>query len=181
MTKVVISLYGGPGTGKSTTAALLFSRFKNKGLNTELVTEYVKGWVYDERTPCMYDQFYFFAKQLRREYSLFNHIDYIITDSPILMCCYYTKLYGTPEESECFKNMAKTYFKRCENDGVVHKHVFLNRIKEYNKVGRYQTEEEAVKMDSQIEDFLKECGVEYIKIDAVESAIDKFDQFCFQK
>ena len=36
----VINLYGGPGTGKSTTAAALFALIKREGYNVELVTEF---------------------------------------------------------------------------------------------------------------------------------------------
>lgn len=167
MTKI-ISLYGGPGIGKSTTAANLFVTLKNKGLNTELVTEYVKQWVWDNRNPVMFDQYYFFAKQSRKEYSLFNKVDYIITDSPIAMCCYYSKLYGTKEESECFKVMLKTYLNSCKLNGAEHIHYLLERTKPYNQIGRFQTEERSVEMDKEIEYYLNEVGIEYKKIKEYE-------------
>lgn len=163
MTKI-ISLYGGPGIGKSTTAANLFVTLKNKGLNVELVTEYVKQWVWDNREPVMFDQFYFFAKQSRKEYSLFNKVDYIITDSPIAMCCYYSKLYGNQDENECFKMMLKTYFNRCKLENSEHVHYLLQRTKPYNEVGRFQKEERSIEMDKEIEDYLNEVGIDYKKV-----------------
>ena len=45
----VINLFGGPGCGKSTTAADLFARMKLRGLSVELVTEYAKDVVWDEK------------------------------------------------------------------------------------------------------------------------------------
>jgi adenylylsulfate kinase-like enzyme len=41
----VINLFGGPGTGKSTLAAALFTDLKMKGINAELVTEFAKDLV----------------------------------------------------------------------------------------------------------------------------------------
>lgn len=178
--KKVINLYGGPGTGKSTVAALLFAKFKNMGLNTELVTEYVKGWVYDNRTPVMYDQYYFFAKQMRREYSLFNHIDYIVTDSPMLMNGYYSSLYGTKEEGELFEKMCKTYFKRCKTeDNVEHIHIFLKRVKPFNQIGRFQNEERSKEMDLEIFNYLTNINIPLISIDANEESIDKIIEKIF--
>ena len=43
MKTLVINLIGGPGCGKSTIAAELFSRLKKMGVTCELVTEYIKG------------------------------------------------------------------------------------------------------------------------------------------
>lgn len=42
MKQKVINLYGGPGTGKSTTAAMLFAKMKLAGFNCEYVPEFAK-------------------------------------------------------------------------------------------------------------------------------------------
>ena len=44
----VINIFGGPGTGKSVTAAKLFAELKIQNKNCELITEYAKELVYDE-------------------------------------------------------------------------------------------------------------------------------------
>ena len=38
----IVNLYGGPGTGKSTTAAALFAEMKIRGVNCEYIQEYAK-------------------------------------------------------------------------------------------------------------------------------------------
>jgi ABC-type multidrug transport system ATPase subunit len=63
----IINLFGGPGSGKSTTAAYLYAGLKNQGVNAELIREYVKDWAYESRTVGVFDQLYFFGKQVRRE------------------------------------------------------------------------------------------------------------------
>jgi len=55
----VINLWGGPGTGKSTSAAHLFGMAKIAGVNAELVQEYVKSWAWEGRTIHSFDQLYF--------------------------------------------------------------------------------------------------------------------------
>ena len=65
--KVIVCLYGGPGTGKSTTGAALYARFKQADYNAEMNREYIKEWVWEGREVKPGDQTYFFAKQARKE------------------------------------------------------------------------------------------------------------------
>ena len=39
---MIINLFGGPGTGKSTGAAYIFAKLKMCGVNCELITEFAK-------------------------------------------------------------------------------------------------------------------------------------------
>lgn len=82
-----VCLYGGPGCGKSTLAAWLFSQVKiqRPTAQVELVSEYIKDWAWDKRVPKSWDQFYVFAKQLNREDKVLRHGVHVITDSPLLM------------------------------------------------------------------------------------------------
>ena len=45
----IINIYGGPGVGKSTGAAMIFAKMKMLGINCELVTEYAKTLTYEKR------------------------------------------------------------------------------------------------------------------------------------
>lgn len=144
---LVINLYGGPGTGKSTTATGVFNLLKKAGVNAEYVQEYVKQWAWEERKPVREDQFYFFGKQARKEYSLFKNCDVIVTDSPVTLCAYYAKHFGTQEQSDLFQNMAKVYYDMVQNQGHEYIHVWLNRVKGFNPKGRFQTEEQAREID----------------------------------
>ena len=84
----IINLYGGPGTGKSTSAAYFYYLLKAQGKNVELVREYVKDWAWEGRKISTYDQIYFLGKQVRRESMLYGKVDWIVTDSPIMMNLY---------------------------------------------------------------------------------------------
>ena len=45
----VVNLFAGPGSGKSTTASGLFHLLKLDNKKTELVTEYAKDAIYEQR------------------------------------------------------------------------------------------------------------------------------------
>lgn len=166
---LVINLYGGPGTGKSTGAALLFAAMKNAGLNAELIQEYVKGWAWEGRHPTPLDQFYFFGKQSRKEYVLFNKVDQIITDSPLSLCAFYATLYGTEQQKVIFPEMVKSYYSIAKGEGHEYIHVWLNRVKPYNPKGRFQNEAEANAIDGQMKTYMKDV----LKLDMIETNGDE--------
>lgn len=172
MTKI-ISLHGGPGTGKSTTAAKTFALLKEQQENAELVSEYVKQWAWEKRVPVNYDQFYFFGKQTRKEYSLFGKVDYIVTDSPIVMSGMYAQMYGTPHQAVLFRSMVLTYLDMVKASGHEHIHVFLNRVKKYNPAGRYQTEDQAKDIDLKVRQYLTELGIDCVEVAGDENAHDR--------
>lgn len=166
----IVNLYGGPGSGKSTTASDLFSLLKKAGINAELVQEYVKQWAWEGRKPVSYDQFYFFGKQSRKEYSLFDKVDVIVTDSPMAINGYYAQHFGSPQQGALFRNMLLEYLRMCEKDGHTHHHVFLTRVKDYNPKGRYQTLEQAMEIDQNLRRYLGETGISFDRIDGDDDA-----------
>jgi len=81
-----ICLFGGPGCGKSTTAAYVYSQLKRLGCSVELIQEYVKAWAYEKREVTSFDQVYLLAKQIRMEdLALRNGVKFVVTDSPVYM------------------------------------------------------------------------------------------------
>lgn len=144
----VVNIFGGPGTGKSTTAAYLFHELKCAGADVELVTEYAKDMVWEKRTNILSDQVYIAAKQNRRMERLVDQgIDVAITDSPLIMGC----MYRPVDYFTFFEPLVAEIFKSYPNS----LNLYLNRGFEYNPVGRYQTADEAMEIDQQIIILLK--------------------------
>lgn len=140
---IVINLFGGPGSGKSTTAAGIFFKLKLMGVNCELVTEYAKDMVWREMSQSAFeDQLYITAKQNHRLERLRNKVDIAITDSPLLLSLIYSEenyLEGK------FKDMVSSLWNKYENYNF-----FIVRRKKYNPIGRNQTEKESDKISLDI-------------------------------
>lgn len=173
--KKVICLYGGPGSGKSTTAAGLFYRLKLMGYNCELNREYVKDWVWEGRKIAEGDQTFFFAKQSRKERILIrNGLDFIITDSPLILTHFYGLKYDWMEQNfNTSEIMLKHHHEYCKKYGYTIDHFFLFRHKKYNPAGRYQTEDEAKQYDIEIKALLDAKGIKYANIEGVETSVDE--------
>lgn len=156
---LVVNLYGGPGTGKSTNAARLFTMLKDEGIEVELVTEYAKDLVWEDRMKTLDNQLYVFAKQHHRINRLLGKVDVIITDSPLLLSVLYGRLNNNI--SETFEKLV------CEVHSEMNTlDVFLNRVEPYNPNGRLQTEEEAKKIDATTKNLLEEyCLVSWYEFE----------------
>ena len=155
-----ICLYGGPGSGKSTTAAGVFHALKMRSFNVEHVPEYIKNWAYEGRAPKSFQQLYVFAKQLNREDVLFPHVDMIVTDSPLLMNTVYSKKYNFPGWKQLV-DLSMLY--EAEFPGL---HIFLDRKNiSYKSEGRYQDLAGALEIDELVLEVLQE-HVGFEKVDA---------------
>lgn len=148
-----INLFGGPGTGKSTLAGWLFYELKHAKYPVEIVTEYVKHWVYGKREIKNFDQVYLFAKQQQEELRFINNgVKHIVTDSPCLLPAIYSKLSsyeGNQLIADHIGAISHIYDKLfpCIN-------IFLTRNPDYYDTrGRYQDLAEAQKVDNIVMQF----------------------------
>lgn len=160
----VINLYGGPGTGKSTTAADLFAKMKWNNINVELVNEYAKEITWEKRFEILEDQFYITAKQNRKLTRIKNQVEWAITDSPLLLALAYAKPDYLPNY---FKPVIKELYDTYDNVNI-----FLIREKPYHAVGRSQTEDEARGIDQWVKEFLIGNGYMFHEVVANEHARD---------
>ena len=171
----ILSLYGGPGSGKSTSAAFMFAMFKHAGTNAELVREYVKdNWAWEKRPIGEFDQLYFLAKQMRREYTLLDKVDFVVTDSPVWMASYYAEKYCEAYIRHSVLSSALGYYEQTKKRGHRHVHVWVKRSKPYNPAGRYQTETEARAIDGELRAFLEERGIPLVEVSSDPESLTEF-------
>lgn len=172
-TQRIICLHAGPGTGKSTTLAGLFYHLKLRDFNCEMIREYIKDWVWEERPVKEGDQTYFFSKQSRKERIYIQQgLDFVITDSPLLLTHFYGMKYDPMEQDHnTSRMMLEHHHEFCKKYGYKVEHFFLNRVKEYNPAGRFQTEKQAKVLDGEIKAMLNDFGIKYKEIVADETAV----------
>lgn len=162
----IINLYGGPGTGKSTTAAQIFAELKKRGINVELVTEFAKDLTWHERHKTLTDQLYILGKQHHKIFMLKDKVDYIITDSPLFLSAYYNEFVCAEPLPETFRNLVIDLWWTYDSIDI-----FLTRSKAYNPKGRNQTEEEAVKIDTTLKAMMKGVGIPFIECGTTDTDI----------
>lgn len=160
----VINLLAGPGSGKSTTAAGLFFKMKLAGYKVELVTEVAKDYTYEQRDEILGNQLYLLAKQDQRQRRLLGHVDYIITDSPLLFGWIYVKgVYDVPWFRSAVLGVYNTY------DNI---NFLIKRVKPYAQYGRSQTEDQAREKDKEILNLLRRYTIPYIAVNGDATAPD---------
>lgn len=154
---LIINLFGVPGAGKSTGAAYIFSQLKMKGINTELITEYAKDKVWEQNTEAFKNQAYLFGEQSYKMSICFGKVDVIVTDSPLPLSI----MYNTDSRlTENFNKSVMDVFNSYNN-----KSYLLKRVKPYNPVGRYQTEEESDALGKDVIDLLYNRNIAYTEVD----------------
>lgn len=157
MTKV-INLFGGSGIGKSTTAAHLFAEMKYRGLHCELVREYVKSWAWENKPIGPFDQMYLLGKQSKYESILYGKVDYIVTDSPLLMCPIYERYYSG---KDCVGPAAVNFLEDAKSKGVHHLNFLLKRFAEFDTRGRFETAEQAQAVDVAVKNYLEQNNIDF--------------------
>jgi len=152
----VINIFGGPGTGKSVTAAKVFAELKMQNKNCEYVTEFAKDLVYNESYRELSHQEWIFANQHHRMYRLRDKVDYIVTDAPLFNSIVYS---GKGEEHKDFHKYVFSVFSRYDNLNV-----YLERETIYQQQGRYQDEAGAKKIDDEVLTLFDYFNVNFVKI-----------------
>jgi len=164
---LVVNLYGGPGTGKSTTAALVFGLLKQRGITAELAPEVAKDFVWEQRERTLENQVYIFGKQYHRIWRLVGQVDVVISDGPLLLSLYYARnVVGGPEVAA----LAKIAHASMNNLDI---YLTRNNVNHpYDTSGRYQTLQQAEKVDREIRKTLDDAGCSYIEVEMGDGAAE---------
>jgi hypothetical protein len=144
----VINLLGGPNCGKSTVAAELYAQMKRKHMNVEMVREVAKEWAWEGKKIGPFEQIAIIGEQIKRESSLFGKVDYIVTDSPVVLGAFY---FEHNHKQKFMGEMVYDYYKFAKSKDIKFEHYIIPRTDEpYNQIGRFETEEQAKDIDSAI-------------------------------
>lgn len=165
---IVINLFGAACSGKSTLAAEIFYQLKKAGKNTELALEFVKDSVYDGNPYPFQDQIYVFANQLKKLRQFNGKVDYVVTDSPLLL----SHIYAGEKESAEFHMLIDAEWKKYHNINFFLNHQNLSYVSE----GRLDTYNDRDKISNSILIILSLFHDSYKKI-SVNTKIEDIMQY----
>ena len=141
----LVNLFGGPGSGKSTAAANIFSSLKSRHIKTELVGEFAKELIYLGNEIQLVNQVFIMGSQYRKQKDLERYgVDIAISDSPLQLQLTYCR------DKAYYKELTALVDKLQEEFSNIN--VFINRVAPYQVHGRMQSEKEADKLSSIIWD-----------------------------
>lgn len=151
---LVVNFFAGPGAGKSTLAAGLFSYLKMKDYNAELVQEHAKEWAWEKRP--IYCQAQVFGEQLARQERLKRAgLEVIVTDSPLLQSLAYV-----PESYPyAWNDVVIGLYKQFDNINF-----FIERTKKFNPEGRYHNLEQSQKIDQDTIELLESHNIPFLPV-----------------
>ena len=170
-----INCIAGPCSGKSTTASHIFSEFKKRNFNIELVSEEVKEWTYIPRNPQHCDTHYIQSCQIQKEdIRLRAGVGLIVSDSPLILQYFYSYHHDVPLQSAILS--AALEFESLYPSI----HIFLNRKdKFYNKLGRYEDINEAKEIDKKIKQVMQWSNIKFVEFSCEEQ--DKIIEYLLEK
>lgn len=155
---LIVNMFGGPGTGKSTTATEVFAKLKKQHVNAEYVNEFAKELTWQKRFDDLRCQPYVFGVQLKKMIDVIGQVDVVITDSPIFLSAIYVNDFYpssfTTAAIDTFIMLDKTYPTL---------NFFIDRQKKYNPIGRNQSEDEAKAIDNKILNLLDKYQIDFLK------------------
>lgn len=160
---LVVNFFAGPGVGKSTNMALTFGKLKTQGITAEMITEYAKDLVWEERHHALSFQPYLASKQIYRIQRVLGKVPVAITDSPILL----SLVYGEEARGTAFEDFLMETFRSWNTFNI---HLVRNdEAHPYVPIGRTQKDvKEAAEVDTKIENLLVEYDIPHTILEVGE-------------
>lgn len=158
---IVINAFAGPGAGKTTSCLEVAEKLKKQGFVTEYVQEYAKELVYDNNLIMLdghYEhQFDILKEQVKRINRLYGKVDFILTDSPVLLNnTYLNEDKGTNDYVTYCENVKKIY--TLYNNF----NYFVERDKSaFEKEGRIHNLEQSIVIDDELKNTLHNNQIDF--------------------
>jgi hypothetical protein len=180
---LIINFFGGPGIGKSTQSAQLFTLMKKSHMDVELTFEFPKIVAWEENYSAIKDQFYITANQHRNISRLYGKLDYIIVDSPIILGMVYKDRYSDEVEypasfyDDTFDKFIISLFKKYNSLNIL-----LRRDDTtYDENGRFQNLEESKIIDNDIRQKLIDNDIPFVEFEVGPNTSEDIFRYITQK
>lgn len=155
---LIVNLFGGPGSGKTTCSWEIASELKKMGYITEYVPEYAKELVWDNALDLLdgslINQKMILVEQQHRIERLLGKVDFIITDSPVLMNPVYLQDGLDSNAVSEYKVEILDLFKSNANFCM-----FIERGGKFENTGRIHNLEQSKEIDIAIKNILEDNNI----------------------
>lgn len=148
---LIVELYAGPSSGKSTFAAALYAQLKEAQVPVELAREYVKRWAWEGRAIGPFDEYYVLGKQIHEESSLLGKVAVIVTDRPVLLSTVYASLYAPARIAQGIRQAVSSYYDAAAEAGHRRIAVRMKRRRDYDPRGRFEDADQAAVVDGVVD------------------------------
>ena len=174
MRSKVINFIGAPSVGKSLMTALTFAELKCMHKSAELVQEYAKQLVWQERFEELNNQWFVSNSQYKMLKALQGRVEWILTDSPLLLGLFYNTFH---KDNVC--NIQKTekmiLSRMSEFDNV---YIFLERGDfPYEQTGRIHTRLESDEIQCQLKELMDKLGIKYLQVKSDKGSIPEIVRY----
>lgn len=176
---ILINFISAPSIGKSTMSSLAFVRLKTDHNKAELVQEYAKQLVWGEKFDVLSNQWYVSKKQYKMLKAVYGKVDYLVTDSPLLLGGYYNRHY--PDNVCDREKTEKMILEKIKEFNNIYIFLKKNNDFPFEKEGRIHTEEQSIKIEQQLKEMLDEFDVEYLEITSDVKNMDKIIEYIYKK
>lgn len=183
--KYKVGIVGAPGSGKSTLAAGLLYTLKTEGAEVEVVPELVKYKVLkgEDNSQIGFDiQNTLEQLQMEQLFMSQENLEWVICENPLINGYIYSKFYEKVLETQFLKNIAEN----CQYSVLIYLQIpkVASKDFQYHSFGRRESFEEAIKLDSLIQEYLLEREEPVIAIDRtkdITTIIKKIQKECSLK
>lgn len=158
---IVINAFAGPGAGKTTSCLEIAEKLKKQGFVTEYVQEYAKELVYDNHLTMLdghYEhQFAILNEQMKRINRLYGKVDFIVTDSPILLNNTYLNEDKNTEVYSAYSDSVNKLYGLYNNFNY-----FVERdTSVFEKEGRIHNLEQSIAIDNELKNMLHNNQIDF--------------------
>ena len=158
---IVINAFAGPGAGKTTSCLEVAEKLKKQGFVTEYVQEYAKELVYDNNLIMLdghYEhQFAILNEQMKRINRLYGKVDFIVTDSPILLNNTYLNEDKNTEVYSAYSDSLNKLYGLYNNFNY-----FVERdTSVFEKEGRIHNLEQSIAIDNELKNMLHNNQIDF--------------------
>lgn len=171
---VVINLWGAPSSGKSTNSAGLYYLMKMNKFKAELIHEYVKDMIYEEHLSVIKDQNFIFANQNRMLARLEGKVDYVITDSPLPLSCYYAAPEYLKKHPHFIQTVWDTYY------SYTNINFLLTQDHDFENYGRIHNESQAKQIQIDLKSILTDNSIVHFETKTKPDLINELFRIVYE-